>query len=626
MEHTYLRYECADSFGSVVSTGSSRAPVSNALLKHTAAHHHESLPPLLWSTTQSSVTAYHCKTSQPLFKFAHRDPDSVSVGSGRALNGSECVCLDTIVELQQNIEEDDSTSTAVRVATGWVDGAVRVFDLSRKEWQRQQPLGFAHSLIHRGDHEDDDDEDDDQVGNNNVGGGGRENEDFVRREPLLLNGHSSPVRAVRFESAQSSTSSSSSTRRRLASGGSDGTVVVWDVIEEVGLFRLVGHNRGVGGRTNASNQGGGGGGITDLAFVALAAPSIGTNDDQRSLDGLVSACADGLVKVWDLALQCCLQTIVNHPGPVMGMDCRNVRAPTTNPAESDPLEQRERWRLVTGSVDGLVRVWAVQAPKKASRAQRRILPGLEDDTAVDTIVVPEDHQEKAEEDHDADTCFRFMGTVSPPPNAATAHHHQKIASVQWHRHKYLGVLRADSKFVDVYRVHNTKEAAKRRQRRLRRRKEKANKKKPHESAADDPATKTKKRGLLDDPESSESDGEGDGNNAEGKVKDAPVDPDRIKASDELEYLTTVIASHKVRSFVFAPASSTAGTGSSSSSNKSSATSVSSRPLVQVVCALGTNAIESYNVVRTREYVPPCLVVQIRLPSPMSHPIYHFLSS
>jgi WD40 repeat protein len=615
MNHTYLRYECADSFGVVVSTGSSRVPHSHSHLGRTttttttanaAAHTHS----LLWAVTGSSVTAYCERTGLPTLRLAHREQLSGGVGTGRALNASECACLDVLnVETEADNEPQrrkSPSSTAIRVATGWIDGAVRVFDVTKSDLALSSSsssssttngLGLAHSLLFDDDGDDDDEERSRRLSD--------QNREFVKREPLTLNGHSSPVRALRFEktAASSSTTTSSSSlstsaatnKNRLASGATDGSVVVWDVVEEVGLFRLVGHKGGMAG-----GNGGGGGGITDLAFVSTSA----------LVDGLITASVDGLVKVWDLTLQCCVQTLVNHPGPVHGMDCRNLGSSSRRRRRrawkerindgdgSSDEDDKERWRLVTGSVDGFVRIWSVQSPgpnrrgphpsPKASLHGAEFIPAANNELNIVTADAGD-----MTDNYEKDACCVYLGTVSPPPNAASAHYHQRVECVRWYQNRYLGVLRWDSKHVDIYRVKSPDEAAKTRQRRLRRRREKHNKKRQEAdgggSGADDRSGvastmgSNKKRGLLDDPDSSDDDGK---HNANLATSEDWVDPERVRASDELEYLTTVIASHKVRSFVFVRKRTS-----------------SPRSLLRVVCALATNSMETYEVVRSRkEYV------------------------
>ncbi|OUC47956.1 putative WD domain, G-beta repeat protein [Trichinella nativa] len=68
----------------------------------------------------------------------------------------------------------------------------------------------------------------------------------------------------------------------LASGGQDGVVIVWDIVNEAGLFRLRGHRAP----------------ITKCYFVSTR-------------DVLITSSKDGLVKFWDLKCQHCFYTIAD---------------------------------------------------------------------------------------------------------------------------------------------------------------------------------------------------------------------------------------------------------------------------------------------------------------------------
>ena len=131
-------------------------------------------------------------------------------------------------------------------------------------------------------------------------------------QPLTFTGHRGPVSCVRF----------SSSGDLLASGGSDGSVVVWDVVDETGVYRLTGH-RGV---------------ITGLRFWSPGGEGEGG-------DYLITSSLDGYVKVWDLGTQRCVQTIVGHRGQVTSMDI---------------FVYEEGARLVTGSQDRRIRVWNLE--------------------------------------------------------------------------------------------------------------------------------------------------------------------------------------------------------------------------------------------------------------------------
>mmetsp|Transcript_11812 Transcript_11812/g.24249 ORF Transcript_11812/g.24249 Transcript_11812/m.24249 type:complete len:1067 (-) Transcript_11812:337-3537(-) len=480
MEHTYLRYECADSFGLATSSASSKAPQSNSALAFLASSStHSSAAATLLTTAGSHCIGWNLKTCQPVLKLGHRETLTGGVGTGRALNSDELVCLDAAV-----LEEGQTG----KVATGWVDGAIRVFDLTPEEVQRPKH-GLVHSLILE-----------------------NKDEDFIQREPLVLNGHGqSPVRTICFEPTLQS---------RLASGGSDGSVVLWDIVSETGIFRLLGHR----------------GGITDICFVRV-----------QGMDALVTSSLDGLVKVWDLEAQCCQQTIASHRGEVLSATCQNIRASG---------DEEDRWRLVTGGSDGQVRVWSVQTPKRIEEANQDPAEAAKNEAEVNK-----------------DDVCHLMGYLVQPANVAKSS--QKVMTVRYHPSgRYVGVLQADSKSIDVFAIRNMQETNKKRQRRLRRRQEKAKK----QSEPGKEQKKGKKRGLLDDPESSsDEDQEPD------LTSDQPqlVDPESIKASDEFEWISSVRCSHKVRGFGFVPGKEKG-------------------ELARVACTLSTNAIETHKIFRKKD--------------------------
>lgn len=471
MEHTYLRYECADSFGLATSSASSKAPPSNSTLAFLGSAKNA---PLL-TTAGSYCIAFNLKTCLPTLKIGHRERLSGGVGTGRALNSDEVVCLD--VSLNES---------GAKIATGWVDGTVRVFDIYQDEINK--PTGLVHSLLEEND-----------------------NEDFYQREPLVLNGHNqSPVRTIAFDSENAS---------RLASGGSDGSVVLWDIIAESGLFRLIGHR----------------GGITDIRYVHLS-----------TLDGLITTCLDGLVKIWDLGNQCCIQTLASHRGEVWSGACMKIKSGE---------DEQDRWRLLTGGSDGRVKVWRVE------ESMRNQLVTQKDEAG--------EGSEITKELTNLDDVCHFIGNLSPPPNVVTSA--EKISSICYHPSgRFVGVLQANAKNVDIYSIRSVRESQKKRQRRLRRRQEKTKRK----TDPSDTVSNRQKRGTLDDPESS-----ADENNETSTVEDT-VDPEAIKASDEFEYITTVRSSHKVKGFAFHPFKEKG-------------------ELTRVVCSLASNSMEIHAIVRSK---------------------------
>ena len=440
---------------------------------------------------------FHLRTTEPTLKLGHREQLSGGVGTGRALNSDQVVCV--------TVAEQAHDADLFKVATGWVDGAVRVFDVSSDEATRGS--GIVQSLIHENENDD----------------------EFLMREPLVLNGHSgSPVRSLAFDPNNGT---------RLASGSSDGSVVLWDIVAETGLFRLLGHR----------------GGITDIHFATLG---------RGSMDYLISSSLDGLVKVWDLKGQCCTQTIPTHKGEVWGIACKNI-TPKPGHIQEDTTLQAERIRMLTGSNDGQVRVWAVDTPK-------RYKPKLMEDKNGDTVMKAGSAEQKnEEEDDDADNVCSYMGTLIPPANVSTSA--DRISCIHYHPSgNYVGILHNNSKNVDVYLIRSTQEAQRKRQRRLRRRKEKSK-----ISAKSEP--KGQKRGILDDPE---DEYEVERVDTETSSSDLTLDPEMIKASDEFEYFGTARASHKVKGFTFVPFKESGGG-------------------VRIVCALTTNALEVHSLIRSK---------------------------
>ena len=210
-----------------------------------------------------------------------------------------------------------------------------------------------------------------------------------------------------------------------------------------------------------------------------------------------------------------------------------------------------RCRMVTGCIDGKVRIYSVSKSKRMEVEQN-----MEEEEKNPTS----DSANSADSELD-DVCF-FMGMLPPPVNVATSQ--DKIVALQFHPNgRYFGYIRSNTKAIDIYVVRSEAETLLKKKRRMRRKREKENKAKKMPEVK-----KGQKRGLLDDEET-EDEGQGDNNEA---IKDL----DEIQASDEFEYVTTIRASHKIKAFKFAP-------------------NVEKKGGIRVVCALATNALEVHSV-------------------------------
>eukprot|EP00934_Nitzschia_sp_Nitz4_P004905 Nitzschia sp. Nitz4//scaffold13_size275219//60790//64230//NITZ4_000854-RA/size275219-snap-gene-0.39-mRNA-1//-1//CDS//3329535954//4895//frame0 len=450
MQHTYLRYECADAFGLLSMGATSKAPQSNSILAFAS---HSRNQPVLLTTAGSHCLGIHARTASPTIKLGHREELGGGVGTGRALNSGQVVCVAV---------SQDPANEGCNVATGWVDGAVRVFRLEPGELNAEGGHGLVQSLLQE-NHPD---------------------ENFVMREPLVLNGHSdSPIRSIAFDSQNSS---------RLVSGSADGVLCVWDVVEETGLFRLLGHR----------------GAITDVHFVSLA---------DGALDLLVSTSLDGFVKVWDLKGQCCIQTITSHRGEVWGAACF-MEAPLP---DVEGESEEPRIRLLTGGTDGVARVFAIKPPVRSTLQLTE--QSLSDEGTSDNV----------------DDCCHYIGPVISPPSLPTTG--ERISCMHFHPNgRFVGILHVNSKDVNIYMIRSTKESQRKKLRRQSRKKEKVKAK----ANTDKQSTGTK-RGILDDPEP-------EVDNTEVSAFDKSLDPEGIRASDEFEYFGTARASHKVKGFAFVP--------------------------------------------------------------------------
>jgi U3 small nucleolar RNA-associated protein 12 len=150
-------------------------------------------------------------------------------------------------------------------------------------------------------------------------------------ELVTFNGHKKTITHLVFDQEGS----------RLASGGTEGEIVLWDRIAEVGLFRLKGHRAP----------------ITGLEFIPH--PTLGTTSHAGFL---LSTAKDGYLKVWDLSTQHCVQTVVVGKGEVCSLAVTEEGSDEEDEEGEDPSG---RWVLLTGSGDGEAKGWVLEKAKLA---------------------------------------------------------------------------------------------------------------------------------------------------------------------------------------------------------------------------------------------------------------------
>ena len=202
-------------------------------------------------------------------------------------------------EDEQDDEEDEDTDDEKIFAVAYADGSIRVWASSFPNSSSSE--GFSNQAY----------------------------------EIVTFNGHKKSPTALTF----------SSSGDLLFSGGVEGEIVVWDVLGEVGLFRLKGHRGGVSG------------------IKYLPHPDNATDRTSTKAGFLISTSKDGMMKLWDLDTRHCLQTVVVGRGEVFSLD---IKQSVDSNDGFESMKEDEgasrvmgRWTILTGSGNGDVRVWEV---------------------------------------------------------------------------------------------------------------------------------------------------------------------------------------------------------------------------------------------------------------------------
>jgi len=443
MERTYLRYECADSFG---------------LTSHSGQIVHGNGGTFF--TTGGSHINMYLNGGSKMVKIAHREP--TNIGTGKALNSSEVASLDVVTT------KTSEGRSNVQVASGWSDGYVRIFE---NVSNTPRDVSSVNSLLES-----------------------REVNEYISEhsDPLSFNGHNgSTVKVVKFDTSGN----------RLASAGTNGDVVVWDVLAESGLYRLIGHR----------------GEITSLNFFAMKDE---TQKSTGTFDGLVSSCRDGLVKIWDLSGQCCIQTLTGHRSEVWSADlvCIEERHSNSETDSENGFDKSTRWRLITGASDAQLRVWSLQ-----------------------------NHSATSDLDSNQSEIASYIGSIKRENTS------DRIETVKFHPNgTILGVLSHNSKNIEIYKIRSDSESKKKRSRRLRRRREKAS---LSEEKAKLKGKESKKIGILNDDVEEVNSNENDNDNNILSLLEEDLPVDIVKASDELELITILRSNHKIKGFSFATGAS-----------------------------------------------------------------------
>jgi U3 small nucleolar RNA-associated protein 12 len=628
IQHTYLRYECRDTFGLAISTGTtSRVPITDQILVVVG--------PPLWTNTTLQVqkaqtqTQQLCytvagsvvqvwdlyKSYQPIYKIGHGGSNH----STNSLNDNEIVCIDIVVVVVVMIAP---AKVRHSIAIGYIDGTIRLYELDPYEMipslQRQSASLSSSTTSWQND--------------------------STTTSPLVLQGHTSPITCLSFDRTSNTnttnTTTSTTTPSRLVSGSSDGCIILWDVLNECGLFRFLGHR----------------GAISQVQFCNLTTTTRtkreeGEEDHRRiqnttstpptpstptttttTTTYLISACSgDQLIKVWDMEQQCCIQTITHYRSSTKMTKDRlsfvlleGKYDTTTTRSDGIQQQQRQPTRLMTttsggGNSNNSI-LWnmgqVVVATTTTIQKKNTIVPDNSvaassirtTTTTANTIINTTD---RMMDTTDTDAVCHYVGGLKLPtvvPNGISNSSSGSSCCIQYTSdRRYMGLLRGNDHCIDIYRILSTVECSKKRNRRLKRRQEKLNKKKQgsgHEKEEDndeDPMVQhsnRKRRGILDDDDDDDDESDQDHPDNTGNdnaVHNDPFDPELLQVTDQFEFVTRInvwnhsVHKTKIRSFRFVPIPPPSTRARSQQQHK---------PVVEfcrILCANINNTMEIYSV-------------------------------
>ncbi|PWN91120.1 WD40 repeat-like protein [Acaromyces ingoldii] len=345
---------------------------------------------------------------------------------------------------------------------------------------------------------------------------------------LTLNGHKSAVTSLCFDA----------TGLRLASAGQDTDVILWDLVADSGLFRLRGHRAAV----------------TEVCFLDVPSPSLddqaaaasssaaaaaATFNDTNPGQFLLTTAKDGLMKLWDLSLQHCIDTVVHGKGEVLSLTV--AQHPSLLNGTDDVAAL-----VLTGSSEGEVKLWEVtraaltrglEHVHEQAQAQARAQTQANGNGNGNVNGKGKDNEQDSEVE--PSRLIRSCGSLGLQVQKRVTQMHFDPSR------RYLAVASSD-RGVEVFRIRSQEDMKKKMARRLKRAKEKA------------------------------------GGASEEAVQAAAASAAaaaKVTWPDRLERYTTVRPSQgRVKSFSFASASSS----SSSSSSKDTAS---------MLLTLSTNALE-----------------------------------
>ena len=288
---------------------------------------------------------------------------------------------------------------------------------------------------------------------------------------------------------------------RLATGAKDTDIIVWDVVGEVGLFRLRGHRDQITALAFVAARDGS---DVDSEVVPLADPSTSSSAaaPSRPSTHLISSSKDTFIKLWALETQHCIETVVGH---------RSEAWSFAYDADSNVL--------ISGGGEGEVKCWKVD--NDVLLRGLSALGGGADADASST-------------DGARKKLKRAISPIAALSLPNTSHTHN-ISQITLHPTLPVLAIHSGERAIDVFRLRTEDELRKKLARRRKREREKKDKAK---------AAKGKGKGKAVDGDEVDEDDEMDG-------LEAAADG-QIEWRDRLAVWSTVRTSGKVRNFSFAP--------------------------------------------------------------------------
>lgn len=246
---------------------------------------------------------------------------------------------------------------------------------------------------------------------------------YTKSVLITFDGHRKAITSLAFDASGT----------RLASGSQDTDVIVWDVLAEAGMFRCVGSSS-LCHQTSSHATHRLRGHRDQITSLHLLSPSADSNEATH----LISTSKEGLLKLWHLPTQHCLDTAVAH------------RTECWTSAIIPQAADSEEVILLTGGSEGELRLFSLTLSSPSLATEQ---PDASTSTAPATgkrSIVP-------------------LGPVT----LSSTTHNQRISLISVHPSLPLLAIQTSERHVEVCRIRSEEDVRRKAKRRERREREKA---------------------------------------------------------------------------------------------------------------------------------------------------------